>query len=114
MKITAIVMASLVAGAVLAAGPARAQVTAQPAPSNFHPLQPPPAPDSQSDARSEVEELQRQVSDLHDSWDGLTPEQRQQRLTGLQQQATRVSNDVQNLPPAGGSGKAMANHAGVV
>ena len=92
-------MAGLVAGALVTASPAEAQVTAQPALSHSYPLQPPPAPGPQTDPRSEVAELQRQVSELHDRWDSLTPEQRQQRLAQLQQQATTVSNDVQNLPP---------------
>ncbi len=99
MRITAIVVAGLASSTVLTAGPVQAQVTAPAALSRFYPLQPPPAPGPQSDPRSEVEELQRQVSELHGSWDSLTPEQRQQRLALLQQQATTVSNDVQNLPP---------------
>jgi hypothetical protein len=98
MRITAIAVAGLVASTLVTAIPAQAEVTARPAVSRFYPLQPPPAP-SQGDPRAEVEELQRQVSELHDSWDSLTPEQRQQRLAQLQQQATTVSNDVQNLPP---------------
>src|SRR5208337_4276781 len=99
MRITAIALAGLVAGTLVTASPAQAEVTVRPALSHFYPLQPPPGPGPQSDPRSEVAELQRQVSELHDSWDSLTPEQRQQRLAQLQQQATRVSNDVQNLPP---------------
>lgn len=83
--------------AILTGIPAHAEVTAQPAPGHFHPLQPPPAPPT--DARSEVQELLRQTSELDDQWNGLTPAQRNQRLTALQQQATTVQNDVNNLPP---------------
>ncbi len=99
MKITAILAAGLVTGGVLTAGPAHALMTDPLALSQFRPLQPPPGPGPQPDPRAEVEELQRQVNELHDNWDSLTPEQRQQRLKQLQQQATTVSNDVQNLPP---------------
>ncbi|UXA07894.1 hypothetical protein KXD96_07230 [Mycobacterium sp. SMC-2] len=98
MKTIAMVAAALAAGALATAGCAQAEVTAAPIPSHVRPLQPPPAP--QSDPESEVAELQRQVADLHDNWDNLTPAQRQQRVAQLQQQATTVSNDVQNLPPA--------------
>ena len=98
MKITAIAVAGLVAGTLVTASVAQAEVTAQPALSHFYPLQPPPSP-SPSDPRSEVEELQRQISELHDSWDNLTPEQRNQRIAQLQQQVTTVDKDTQNLPP---------------
>jgi hypothetical protein len=97
MRITAIVVAGLVASTLVTASPARAEVTAQPALSHFYPLQPTPSP--QPDARSEVQELGRQISDLHDSWDSLTPEQRNQRIAQLQQQVTTVDKDVRNLPP---------------
>ncbi|OBG91512.1 hypothetical protein A5697_09980 [Mycobacterium sp. E3251] len=96
MKIIAIVAAGLAAGAVAAAGCAQAEIPAAPIPSHFYAL----APGVQSDPEADVEELQRQVNDLHDNWDNLTPPQRQQRLTQLQQQSTTVSNEVQNLPPA--------------
>jgi hypothetical protein len=98
MKITAIAVAGLVVGTLVTASVAQAEVTAQPALSHFYPLQPPPSP-SPSDPRSEVEELQRQISGLHDSWDNLTPEQRNQRIAQLQQQVTTVDKDTQNLPP---------------
>ena len=96
-RITAIIEAVLLGAAFLIGIPARAVVTAQPAPSHFHPLQPPPAPPT--DARSEVQELLRQTSELDDQWNSLPPAQRNQRLTALQQQATTVQNDVNNLPP---------------
>jgi hypothetical protein len=94
MRITAIVVAGLVAG-TLTASPAQAEAPAQHAPSHFYPLQPPPP----GDPRAEVEELLRQISELDDNWDSLTPAQRNQRIAGLQQQVTRVQNDVDSLPP---------------
>ncbi len=96
-RITAIIEAALLGAAMLIGIPARAEVIAQPALSHFHPLQPPPAPPT--DARAEVQELLRQTTELDDQWNGLTPAQRSQRLTALQQQATAVQNDVNNLPP---------------
>ncbi|WP_077099651.1 hypothetical protein [Mycobacterium terramassiliense] len=83
--------------AILAGTPAHAEVTAQPAPGHFHPLQPPAAPPS--DAKSDVQELLRQTSELDDQWNGLNPAQRNERLAALQQQATRVQGEVNDLPP---------------
>jgi hypothetical protein len=91
------VVAGLITGTILAAAPAHADTTAQPAPGHFYPLRPPPAP--QGEPKSEVQELLRQISDLDDTWDTLTPQQRQQRIAGLQQQATTVDRDTRNLPP---------------
>ena len=90
---TAVFVAS---GLGLAAGTAQAEVTAQPMLSHFYPLQPPPGP---TDPRSEVQELLRQTTELHDNWDSLSPDQRNQQLNGLQHQATTVQNDIHNLPP---------------
>jgi hypothetical protein len=90
-------VAGLVAGALVAACPAQANVAPRPEVSQFGPLRPPLAP--QSDPKSEVQELLRQISELDDQWDGLTPAQRNQRIAGLQQQVTVVQNDVNNLPP---------------
>ena len=90
-------MAGLVVGALMAAAPAPAEVTAHPAVADVYPLRPPPA--LQSDPKSEVQELLRQISELDDQWDGLTPAQRNQRIAGLQQQVTVVQNDVNDLPP---------------
>jgi hypothetical protein len=97
MRITAIVVAGLVAGTLGTASAVQAAATAQPALSHLYPLQPTPSP--QPDARFEVQELAQQISDLHDSWDGLTPEQRNQRIAQLQQQVTTVDKDVHDLPP---------------
>jgi hypothetical protein len=47
----------------------------------------------------EAQELRRQISELHDSWDSLTPAQRNQRMAQLQQQVTTVDQDTRNLPP---------------
>ncbi len=86
MRITAIVVAGLVASTLVTASPAQAEVTAQPALSRFYPLQ--PSPSLRSDPRSEAEERRRQISDLDASWDSLTPEQRNQRIAQLQQQVS--------------------------
>jgi hypothetical protein len=95
MRIIAIVEALLVAGALLLAGPVRAEVTAQPAPSQFYPLRPPP---SLGDPMAEAEELQSQIADLDGAWDSLSPQVRNQRIAGLQQQVTKVDLDSRNLP----------------
>lgn len=97
MRFTVIIEAALLGTAMLIGIPARAEVIAQPALSHVRPLQPPPAPPT--DARFQVQELLRQTSELDDQWNDLTPAQRSQRLTALQQQATAVQNDVNNLPP---------------
>jgi hypothetical protein len=75
MKLIAMALAGLVASAVWTAGAAHA------------------------DPMSEVQELQQQISELHDNWDGLTPEQRNQRIAQLQRQVTTVDRDTRNLPP---------------
>ena len=97
MRTTAIAIAGLVASTLVTASPLRAEVTTQPGLSHFYPLQ--PSPSLGSDPRSEVQELLRQISELDDSWDSLTPAQRNQRIAGLQQQVTTVQDDIQNLPP---------------
>ncbi|OBA75186.1 hypothetical protein A5641_24395 [Mycobacterium sp. 1554424.7] len=94
-KITATVAAALVAGALGAASPAGADVTAQPAVGHLHPLRPAPA---QGDPFAEADELRRQIADLDASWEGLTPAERNQRIKGLQDQVTRVDLDSRNLP----------------
>lgn len=95
-RIMAIIEALLLAGAILTATPAEADVTAQPVPSHFYPLQP---PSPQADPKAEVQELLRQITELDDTWDSLTPAQRNQRIAGLQQQATVVDRETRNLPP---------------
>lgn len=54
---------------------------------------------ARADALTEVEQLQQQTSELHATWNSLSPAQRQQRLAQLQQQSVVVQNDEQNLPP---------------
>src|ERR1700756_5470079 len=99
MRITAIAVAGLVASMPVTAGVAQAEVTAEPALSHFYPLEPSPSPSPQSDPGSEVQELQRQISELHDSWDNLAPQERNARIAQLQRQVTTVDQDVHNLPP---------------
>jgi hypothetical protein len=102
MRITAIALAALVASTLVTASAARAEVTAQPALSHYHPLEPAPGrptPSLGSDPMWEAQELRRQISELHDSWDSLTPAQRNQRMAQLQQQVTTVDQDTRNLPP---------------
>ena len=52
-----------------------------------------------ADPVSDVQELQQQVSDLHDNWDTLTPQQRSQRLAQLQSLVTTVDQETRDLPP---------------
>lgn len=75
MKIAVMVSAALAAGALVTASPAHA------------------------DAMGDVQELQRQTSELHAGWDGLSPDQRNQQLARLQRQATIVQGEVDDLPP---------------
>ena len=65
MRIKAIAVAGLVAGMFVTASPAQAEVTAQPAPSHFYPLQPSFSLSPLSDA----DELRRQIADLDASWE---------------------------------------------
>jgi hypothetical protein len=94
-KIAALVASGLVAGTLVAAGPALADVAVQPAPGHFYPLQPPPGP---PDPFGEADELRRQIADLDANWESLTPAQRNQRIAGLQQQVTKVDLDSRDLP----------------
>lgn len=94
MKIATIAMAALAAGALVTASPAQADITAPPVPARVNPLQPP-----SGDALADVQELQRQTSELHANWDNLTPEQRNQQLAQLQRQTTIVQNEVDSMPP---------------
>ena len=95
MRITALVVAGLVAGTLATSSPAQAEVVSPPALSQFYPLRPPP---SLGDPMAEAEELRRQIADLDGAWDSLTPQQRNQRIAGLQQQVTMVDLDSRNLP----------------
>lgn len=94
MRITAaLVVAGLLVGTPVALDPAPADAATLPAASRFYPLQPAPG-----DAMAEAEELRRQIADLDAEWEGLSPEQRNQRIAGLQQQVTKVDLDSRNLP----------------
>ena len=97
VRITAVAAAALLAGTLVTASAAQADVMAQPVQGHFYPLQP-ASPSPQSDPKSEAQELVRQISELHDSWDSLTPAQRNQRIAQLQQQITAVDRDTKNLP----------------
>jgi hypothetical protein len=94
MRITAIAIAGLVAGTLVTASPAQADVAAQPAPSHFYPLQPSFSLSPQSDA----EEVRRQIADLDAAWDSLTPAQRNQRFTEIQQSLTNLDFETRNMP----------------
>jgi hypothetical protein len=74
MRITAIVIAGLAATTLVTAGPAWA------------------------DPQSDAQELRRQISELDGSWDSLTPQQRNQRIAGLQQQVTQVDLETRHGP----------------
>jgi hypothetical protein len=95
MRITAIAIAGLVAGTLVTASPAQADVTAPPALSHFYPLQPSFSLSPLSDA----EELRQQIADLDAGWESLTPEQRNQRIAQLQQLVTNVDLETRNMPP---------------
>ena len=55
---------------------------------------------AQADPRAEVQQLQQQTSELHASWDSLSPAQRQQRLNQLSQQATSCRTTFMPCPPS--------------
>jgi hypothetical protein len=86
MKITLLAMAGLVAGTLMTASPAHADVP--------RPQQPSFSLSPQSDA----EELRRQINDLDAAWDSLSPAERNQRIAGLQQQVTQVDLETRNGP----------------
>jgi hypothetical protein len=86
MKITVLAMTGLVAGTLMTASPAHADVA--------RPMQPSFSLSPQSDA----EELRRQINDLDAAWDSLTPAERNQRIAGLQQQVTQVDLETRNGP----------------
>jgi hypothetical protein len=94
MRITAIAMAGLVAGALATASPAQAEVTAQPALTHLNPLRPSLSLSPQSDA----EDVRRQIADLDAQWDSLTPAQRNQRFTQIQNALTNLDFETRNMP----------------
>jgi hypothetical protein len=94
MRITAITVAGLVAGTLVTASPAQAEVTVPPALTHFYPLRPSLPLSPQSDA----EDVRRQIADLDASWDSLTPAQRNQRFTQIQNSLTNLDFETRNIP----------------
>jgi len=87
-------VAGLVAGALLTASPAQAEVTAQPASSHFYPLRPTLSLSPQSDA----EEIRSEIGDLDASWNNLSPQERNQRLKHIQDLLTNLDFSTRNMP----------------
>jgi hypothetical protein len=98
MRITVIAVAGLVTatltGTLVKASPAQAEVIAQPALSHSYPLQPSFPLSPQSDA----EDVRQQIADLDAAWDSLTPGQRNQRFTQIQQGLTKLDFETRNVP----------------
>jgi hypothetical protein len=80
MRITAIAVAGLVAGTLLTASPAQATPSL--------PLSP----------QSDAQDVRQQIADLDAEWDGLTPGQRNQRFTQIQQGLTKLDFETRNVP----------------
>ncbi|MGB9224623.1 hypothetical protein [Mycobacterium sp.] len=80
MRITAIAAAGLVAGTLLTASPAQAQPS--------FPLSP----------QSDAQDVRQQIADLDAAWDSLTPAQRNQRFTQIQQGLTKLDFETRNVP----------------
>ncbi|MEE6135650.1 hypothetical protein SKC41_04805 [Mycobacterium sp. 050128] len=99
MRIAAMALAGLLAGTSLTAGPAQAAVLAGPLQAHGYPLQPPPGPVVDPDPLVAVQNFQAHISDLHDNWDALSPDERNRRLQALQQEAPVVEAETRNLPP---------------
>jgi hypothetical protein len=94
MKITVIAAAGAVAGTLITASPARADVATQPALTHLYPQQPTFSLSPQSDA----EEVRREIADLDAAWGRLKPAERNQRLTQIQQQLTTLDFETRNMP----------------
>ncbi|MCB0941244.1 MAG: hypothetical protein KDB72_13540 [Mycobacterium sp.] len=99
MRIAVLVLAGLAVGAVLTATAAHAHVTAAPPPAHTHPLQPPPGPVVDPDPVVAVQNFQGQIAELHDNWQTLSPDERNQRLKTLQQTAPLIEAETRNLAP---------------
>lgn len=97
MRIIAAVVFCVAANVLVPAIAAQAEVPTQTTVAHSYRQEPAPTPDS--DPRAEVQELQQQISELHDSWDSITPDQRNARIAQLQKQVTKVDQDIHNLPP---------------
>ena len=87
-------IAGLVAMMLMTAGPAHAEVGPQPAVSHFYPLQ----PSFSQSPQSEADEIRRQIADLDGSWNSLSPQDRNQRLTQLQQLLTNLDFETRDMP----------------
>ncbi len=86
MKVTLMAMAGLLAAMLMTAGPAHADVP--------RPLQPSFTLSPQSDA----EEIRREIADLDNAWAGLSPADRNQRLTQIQNQLTNLDFETRSMP----------------
>lgn len=91
MRITALAIAGLAAGTLVTASPAQADAAAQPAPSHLQPSVP-------LSPQSDAEDVRHQIADLDAAWDSLTPAQRNQRFTQIQQSLTKLDFETQNMP----------------
>ena len=91
MRIRALAIAGLAAGTLVRASPAQADVAAQPAPSHLQPSVP-------LSPQSDAEDVRRQIADLDAAWDSLTPAQRNQRFTQIQQSLTNLDFETRNMP----------------
>jgi hypothetical protein len=91
MRITAIAVAGLVAGALVTAGTARAEVTVQ---GGLYPLR----PSFSLSPQSEAEDIRREIADLDAAWGSLSPADRNQRLTQIQNQLTKLDFETRNMP----------------
>jgi hypothetical protein len=80
MRLTGIAVAGLVAGTLLTASPAQAMPS--------FPLSP----------QSDAEDVRQQIADLDAVWDSLTPGQRNQRFTQIQQGLTKLDFETRNVP----------------
>ena len=78
-------IAGLAAGLLLTAAPAHADVRA---------LRPSFSLSPQGDA----DEIRRQIADLDGSWGSLSPQDRNQRLTHIQQLLTNLDFETRNMP----------------
>jgi hypothetical protein len=99
MRIAAMALAGLLASTALTPTTAQADVMTGPAQAHFYPLQPPPGPAVDPDPVVAVQNFQGHISDLHDNWDTLSPDDRNRRLKALQQEAPMVEAETRNLPP---------------
>jgi hypothetical protein len=84
-------LAGLVAGALITAGAAQAEV---PAPGGLYPLR----PSLSLSPQSEADDIRREIADLDASWGSLSPGDRNQRLNTIQNQLTHLDFETRNMP----------------